>query len=141
MRVYLDSSALLKRVLAEAESDALVEALDLHAAAGTVLISSTLAWIEVGRAIRARFDSGFAEVADGIDDALSGVAEHRIDMEVVSLSRRIQPNVLRSLDAIHVASALLLDVDELITYDERMAQAALLNGLRCSAPGQAPGSV
>lgn len=54
MRVYLDSSALLKRVVAEDESPSLRESLDEHRRNDDVLIASTLAWIEVSRALRAR---------------------------------------------------------------------------------------
>jgi hypothetical protein len=53
---------------------------------------------------------------------------------VVSLARRIEPNVLRTLDAIHLATAVLLDVDAVLTYDERLALAARHNGLAVSAP-------
>ncbi|MCT2583447.1 hypothetical protein [Actinophytocola gossypii] len=56
--------------------------------------------------------------------------------EVVNLGKRIDPNGPRSLDAIHVASAMLLDADLLITYDKRMMDAGEHNGLRCSAPGR-----
>jgi predicted nucleic acid-binding protein len=94
------------------------------------------ATIEVSRAVRRRLDAGYAAAADLVDDALSGVAEYPIGEEVISLSQRLNPNQLRSLDAIHVASAMLLDTDLLITYDERMTEAARLNGLRCAAPGQ-----
>lgn len=67
---------------------------------------------------------------------MSGVAEHPVVDEVVSLGQRLDPNRLRSLDAIHVASAMLLDADLLITYDDRMADAGQRNGLRCAAPGR-----
>lgn len=137
MRVYLDSSALLKRVIAEAESEHLRIALREFVDERAVLLASRLAAIEVARALRTRFGTGYAAAADFVDDALSGVAEHPIGDEVVSLSQRLNPNRLRSSDAIHVASAMLLDVDLLITYDERTAAAAELNGLRCGAPGAA----
>lgn len=136
MRVYLDSSALLKRVIDESESEPLRVALRAYADAHAVLLSSRLASIEVSRAIRTRFDTGYAAAADFADDAMSGVAEYPVGDEVVSLSQRLNPNRLRSLDAIHVASAMLLDVDLLITYDDRMADAGERNGLRWAAPGR-----
>ncbi|MCP2166082.1 type II toxin-antitoxin system VapC family toxin [Goodfellowiella coeruleoviolacea] len=136
MRVYLDSSALLKRVIDEPESEKLRVVLRGHVDERAVLLSSQLAWIEVSWAIRARFGSGYATAADFVDDAMSGVAEYPVGDEVVSLSQRLNPNRLRSLDAIHVASAMLLDVDLLITYDDRMADAAQQNGLRCTMPGR-----
>ena len=51
-------------------------------------------------------------------------------------TNRLNPNRLRSLDAIHLASAMLLDADLLITYDDRMADAGQRIGLRCAAPGR-----
>jgi predicted nucleic acid-binding protein len=136
MRVYLDSSALLKRVIGESESEQLRVVLRDHVDEHALLLSSRLASIEVGRAIRTRFGIGHAAAADFLDDAMSGVAEYPVGDEVISLSQRLNPNRLRSLDAIHVASAMLLDVDLLITYDDRMADAGEQNGLRCAAPGR-----
>ena len=135
MRVYLDSSAVLKRVLAEAESADLVAALDKHHAEGDVFVSSSLAWIEVARALRSLHRATLAEVADEVDAALSGVAEHPLVAEVVALARRVNPVVLRSLDAIHLASALLLDADIVLTYDQRLAAACIEGGLAVAAPG------
>ena len=135
MNVYVDSSALIKRALAEPESDAMEEALERHANAEDALVSSTLAWIEISRALRARLDGEDHDVVtEAIDDALSGIAERPITADVVSLARRIEPNVLRSLDAIHLATAVLLDADTVLTYDDRLAKAARHNGLVVSAP-------
>jgi len=136
MRVYLDSSALLKRVIEEPESEQLRVTLRKHVNERAVLLSSRLASVEVSRAIRMRFDTGYATAAEFVDDAMSGVAEHAISDEVVSLSQRLNPQRLRSLDAIHVASAMLLEANLLITYDDRMADAGQRNGLPCAAPGR-----
>lgn len=137
MRVYLDSSALLKRVIDEPESEDVRAVLDHHVGEGDLLMSSQLAWIEVSRALRARFDFGYTVAADHVDDALSGVVEYPITDEVQILAERLNPNRLRSLDAIHVASAMLVGAHLLITYDDRMVDAAELNGMRCVAPGRA----
>jgi predicted nucleic acid-binding protein len=135
MKVYVDSSALIKRAVAEAESETLEQVLERHVEAADALVSSTLAWIEISRALRARLDGQGQDVfTEAIDDALAGVAERAITPDVVSLARRIEPNVLRSLDAIHLATAVLLDVDAVLTYDERLAMAARHNGLAVSAP-------
>jgi len=135
MKVYVDSSALIKRAVAEAESETLEQVLERHVEAADALVSSTLAWIEISRALRARLDGQGQDVfTEAIDDALAGVAERAITPDVVSLARRIEPNVLRSLDAIHLATAVLLDVDAVLTYDERLAVAARHNGLAVSAP-------
>lgn len=136
MRVYLDSSALIKRVIEEPESEQLRTALRDHVDGQAVLLSSRLASIEVSRAIRMRFDLGYAAASDFVDDAMSGIAEYPIGAEVLNLSQRLNPNRLRSLDAIHVGAAMLLDADLLITYDDQMADAGHQNGLRCAAPGR-----
>ena len=47
MRIYVDGSALIKRVIDQPESDALDEALERHVAADDVLVASSLAWVEV----------------------------------------------------------------------------------------------
>jgi predicted nucleic acid-binding protein len=135
VKVYVDSSALIKRAVAEAESEAVEEALAQHVDDEDALVSSTLAWIEISRALRARLDGEDHDVVtEAIDDALSGIAERPISADVVSLARRIEPNLLRSLDAIHLATAVLLDADTVLTYDDRLAEAARYNGLTVSAP-------
>jgi predicted nucleic acid-binding protein len=134
--VYVDSSAVLKRSVVEAESDAVEEVLGHHIDDGDPLVSSSLAWIEVSRALRSRLDGEDHDVVnEAIEDALSGIAERPIAADVVSLARRIGPNVLRSLDAIHLATAILVDADVVITYDDRLAAAARHNDVTVSAPG------
>jgi predicted nucleic acid-binding protein len=134
MRVYVDSSAVIKRVIAEAESEQLITVIDEHVRAGDLLVSSSLAWIEVARALRSRHGVRLDRVADDVEAALSGVAEHPLVAEAVGLARRVNPDVLRSLDAIHLASALLLDADLVLTYDVRLADACRENGLATAAP-------
>jgi len=134
MRVYLDSSALIKRVIDEQESDALVEFLDTHYEQADLLASSSLAWIEVSRAVLARTKS--ARAGQLIDDAMSGVDERSMSAEVVSVARRIEPLVLRSLDAIHLATAVLIDADVVVTYNDRLADACRRNALAVAAPGR-----
>lgn len=139
MRVYVDSSALIKRVVDEAESDALEAALARYAADHDALVSSSLAWVEVSRALRVRLDGstyGEATIQEAVEDALSGVAERQITGDVVSLARRIGPSLLRPLDAIHLATAILLDVDEVVAYDDRLVDACRRNGLRTTMPGR-----
>jgi predicted nucleic acid-binding protein len=133
VRIYVDSSALIKRAIEERESDALDEVLERHVAANDVLVASSLAWVEVTRAIRATADAG-SDVSEIIETALSGVAERSMTEDVVSLSRRIDPRALRSLDAIHLATAVLLDTDLIITYDSRLEAAARHNGLAVAKP-------
>jgi predicted nucleic acid-binding protein len=62
------------------------------------------------------------------------VAERPVTGEVVALARRLGPSSLRSLDAIHLASALAVDADVVLTYDDRLAEAVESHGLRTLAP-------
>lgn len=139
MRVYLDSSALIKRSVQEAESDALEAALDRYLDDDAVVVSSSLAWVEVSRALRTRLESGsygHDEIREAVDGALSGVAERLITEDVVSMARRVAPAHLRPLDAIHLATAIVLDVDEVVGYDDRLLDACRHNGLTTVAPGR-----
>ena len=140
MIVYVDSSALLKRVFNEAESDALESALADHVEAGDTLAVSALAWVEVERAVRTALSADEASSpGDTAAAALAGVAEAPLGPDVVSLARRTAPAVLRSLDALHLATAILLDADLMLTYDDRLSAAARYNGLDVGSPGRARG--
>ncbi|GAA4372839.1 type II toxin-antitoxin system VapC family toxin [Agromyces bauzanensis] len=135
MLVYVDSSALLKRVVAESESIAIGAALGAAARTGTVLASSTLAWVEVTRALRSRLDTVDPRLIGRLSDsALSGVQEAQITPEVTAVARRIGPPTLRSLDAIHLATATLLEADEVWAYDRRLLDAADGLGLVTASP-------
>lgn len=139
MLVYLDSSALIKRSVQEVESDSLDAALDRYVDDDAALVSSSLAWIEVSRALRRLSSDGTHagdEITEAIDAALSGVAEHPITTEVVGLARRIAPPALRTLDAVHLGTAILLDADIVLTYDDRLADACRHHGLGAVAPGR-----
>lgn len=135
MRIYVHPSALLKRVFMESESVALGAALRSYANADHVLVSSSLAWVEVSRAVRsyASRDTG-VDVDAVIEAALSGLLEQPIAPEIIALARRLNPPVLRSLDAIHIAAALLLDADLVLAYDQRLLDAAAHNGLTTLSP-------
>ncbi|TCO41590.1 PIN domain-containing protein [Kribbella antiqua] len=135
MRLYVDSSALIKRVIVEEESAELVDFLDVHYQQGDLLASSSLALVEVSRAVLARVKSP-AGAGDLIDGAMSGVDERPMTAEVVSVARRIEPLILRSLDALHLATAVLIDADLVVTYDDRLADACRRNSLAVESPGR-----
>ena len=139
MRVYIDSSALIKRSVEEEESDDLETALDRYLADDAVLLSSSLAWIEVSRALRTRIENGSwsdDDINEAVDIALSGVAERLVTGDVVGLARRVAPPRLRTLDAIHLATAIILDVDLVVAYDARLVDACRHNGLVTAMPGR-----
>lgn len=137
MRVYFDSSALVKRAVGERESPALLDAIDRYAADGVGLSTSTLASIELHRAVRLRLDgeSPF-EVVRLIEFALSGLLEYPITEQVASIASRLGPFSLRSLDAIHLATATLVSADLVCAYDQRLLLAASELGFRTISPGR-----
>jgi predicted nucleic acid-binding protein len=128
---YLDASALVKLATPEAETDA------LRAALGTfdARVTNRLATVEVARALLRRGVGTAALVAD-VPQAFSGLAFTELDPAIAESAGRLGPPALRSLDAIHLASALALgaELDALVTYDGRLADAARAAGLEVIAP-------
>lgn len=128
--IYLDTSALAKLVVREAETAALREWLD---AQRDTYLSSALAATELHRAVRRRAPSA-SPVAQQVIDALDLVP---VGDDVVGLAGRLDPPGLRTLDAIHLASALVTRavVSVFVAYDDRLRAAAAQSGLRVAAPG------
>jgi hypothetical protein len=128
--VYLDSSALLKLVLSERETPALREAISQW----PDRVSSVLLHIECRRIVL-RAGNPPAVVAK-LEQELAGVAAIRLDEPVQKLAAMIGPPGLRSLDAIHLASALSIGdyPGAFVTYDERLADAARAVGLNVLKP-------
>jgi len=117
--LYLDSSALVKLVVAEPETPALLEFL----AEWPHRVSSALARVEVLRAVkRTRAGSAVRRRANRV---LARVALIRIDDPVLAGAARVAPPELRTLDAIHLATAQSLDdLAGIVTYDQRLRRAA-----------------
>ncbi len=128
MIAYLDSSAIVKLVVEERETDALWRALERWPDRAT----SRLARLEAPRALatkgRAAVETGLAAI-----DALVLVP---LDDLVLDAAAALGPPDLRSLDAVHIASAFSLgdDLGVLVTYDERMLAAARHAGVEILAP-------
>ncbi len=128
--LYLDSSALVKLVLPEPESAALSKSLSDWEAH----VSSSLAAVEVMRAARrATTSEAVHQRAREVLDRLHLVT---IDDEVLATATELRPPTLRSLDAIHLASALVLqpDLGALVAYDSRLAEAARQSGIAVLMP-------
>ena len=125
---YLDSSAIVKLAIDEAESAPLRR----HLRRRGPLVSSALARTEV---LRALLDEGDAGVARG-REVLRRLNLVRVNDRVLDAAGSLLPSELRSLDAIHLATALQLgdDLRQLVTYDDRMLAAAARLGLRTAAP-------
>ena len=75
-------------------------------------------------------------VLQALDEVLEAVYLMEVSPAILERAAEIAPPLVRSLDAIHIATALSIDDPdlELITYDERMADAAPTNGLRVVQP-------
>jgi predicted nucleic acid-binding protein len=127
--LYLDSSAFLKLVVEEAESAAVRAFLGIH---GARRVSSALLRAESLRAVRHLGPDALATVREG----LRRVDLVGIDDRILDAAGTLEPVVLRTLDAIHLATALAIgdDLDAIVTYDERMLDAARLMGLATASP-------
>ena len=124
--VYLDSSALTKLIIDEPESPSLQTALQ-----GRTLMTSRVAVVEVSKAV-ARSNP----IADPTR-ILSLVTMLELDADVAITAAATGGAGLRALDAIHVATALLVgaELETFITYDTRQSGAARAAGLHVIAPG------
>lgn len=126
-RWYLDTSAALKLIVAEAESAALAKKIF---AEQPELVSSYLLETELRRAV-ARVPDLTQQAATDVLDSIN-LAE--ISPIVFREAGLLPGTQLRSLDALHLSTALQLDVDAIITYDHRMAAAATDVGIHVIAP-------
>lgn len=127
---YLDSSAIVRLVVAEPGSEALRREL---AACRERAASSMLARVEVLRAVR-RAGSGTSALVQA-HAVLRGLALVAVDEPVLRAAGALEPTGLRSLDAIHLATALSLPGRvPVFTYDHRLREAARAAGLEVLAP-------
>jgi predicted nucleic acid-binding protein len=125
---YLDSSAIVKLAVEEPESTALRRYLRRR----RPLVSSALARAEVARAL---LPFGEASQRRG-HDVLSRLELIRINDRILAVAGSLLPAELRTLDAIHLATAQQLEAElaRLVTYDERMGAAAQEIGCSVVAP-------
>jgi predicted nucleic acid-binding protein len=125
---YLDSSAIVKLAVREAESGALRRNLRRR----QPVISSALARTEVARAL---LPLGPEAVRRG-QDVLGRIELVRLNNRILDTAGQLTPHELRSLDAIHLATALHASGGHvhLVTYDDRMAMAAKAVGWTVRSP-------
>jgi predicted nucleic acid-binding protein len=132
---YLDASAIVKLVIREAESDAM----DTYMINREALISSRLSETEVIRAARRAHEPHTIEQTHAqAREALEALFLRAVDVDVLHRAAMVNPLELRTGDAIHLATALQIEDPELefVTYDNRLAKAAELAGLRVVQPGR-----
>jgi predicted nucleic acid-binding protein len=128
--IYLDSAAVVKLVHAEAESQALRDWLDERAETGWT--SSVLVEIESSRALARHAPEAVTRLHPILD--LIDVVE--LAPRIRILAQTVRPTTVRSLDAIHLGTALCLrpQLTSFITYDKRLADAARAAGLPVDMP-------
>jgi uncharacterized protein len=127
--VYLDASALVKLVVVEPESTALTTFLGNR----EHRITSRVSAVEVARTTPGTAIPEVVERAGRLLDTISFV---ELSSEIARLAGSLEPPMLRSLDAVHVASAISLgaEVGPFVTYDARMQAAATGADLDVQAP-------
>jgi predicted nucleic acid-binding protein len=127
-RWYLDSSALVKTVLTERDSEALAAWLE----GKDRLVACELVRVEVVRAVRASDPTAFVRATEavGMPDLIA------LDDQLYDEAALLDPPSLRSLDSLHLAAALSLgeDLAGVVTYDDRLADAARKRGLVVVSP-------
>lgn len=125
---YLDSSALVKLAIDEPES----RALRGHLRRRKELVSSALARTEVLRALSFEGEEGIARGRA----VLGRIQLLRLNDRILNAAGVLLPSDLRSLDAIHLVTAQQLgsDLSQIVTYDERMLEAAKHLGLKTASP-------
>jgi predicted nucleic acid-binding protein len=130
--VYLDSSAIVKLIVDEPGSAELSE----YLATRPSRASSRIAEVEVRRAI-----GRLSEIADVDQDrvarVLAAITMVELGDSLAVAAGRLNPPALRTLDAIHLASAqeLGVDLEAFVTYDGRLASAASGAGFPVIVPG------
>lgn len=123
---YLDTSAAMKLLVEEAESEALVaELID----SSPRLVASWLLHAELHCAAGRNPTIILLDAVTTVLDVVNLVDVTRGDLLAAGTHAP-----LRSSDAIHLATALRLGVDEIVTYDDELARAAVSAGIRVVAP-------
>lgn len=129
MAHYLDTSALVKLVVAEVETQALR---DWLAEEERVPVTSDLTRTEMMRTVR-RAAADRLVLARAV---LDSVIVLTLPTAIYETAGRLEPLTIRSLDAVHLAAALELgdDLDGVVTYDRGLAEGAQANGVPVVAP-------
>lgn len=128
-RLYADSSALVKLVIYEPETASLRRLI----ATEDELSTSRLGVVEVHRAAMLAHASPESERRAEL--LLEGCKLVALSADVIDRARTLASSRLRTLDAIHLATALRIEAKRIITYDRRLIEAASEAGLRVLHPG------
>lgn len=130
--IYLDTAALVKLIRREPESDALADWLDARVTSTPV--TSVLAEVELPRALR-RTEP---DLVSSVPALFARIARYEIDELVRTAAAGYSTADLRSLDAIHLATAQAVfggQLESFVSYDKRLLGAAEALGLPVVSPG------
>ena len=125
---YIDSSAIIKLIKPEKESAALTKKLP------SALIASRISRVEVTRTI-IRYEP---DLLDATYDVLADIQLVPVEDAIVTIAENLPQFIeLRSLDSLHIASALAIKnvLKGIITYDKEMVIAAEALGFKTLSPG------
>ncbi len=136
--LYVNTSALLKLLVREAES----AAIERELLTWSELATSVIAEVELPRAVARAREERADTAIDGslvLQGVLSSAAIIPLSESVVAAARMVKPVHVGALDAIHIASALSLgkQLAGVATYDKRMQDALEPLGVRVIAPEEA----
>lgn len=137
--MYLDASSVVKLVAEEDET----EALRLFLGAAPRCVSSELIVTEAVRAVLRRAaaePAGAGALARQLPEVTTGIDLRPVDRDILVAAGRLEPPAMRTLDAIHVATALQVSpLSAFVSYDRRQLAAAERAGLETASPGAAAG--
>jgi uncharacterized protein len=130
MALYLDTSALVKLIAEEQESKDLLEFVG-----DDEIVSSLIARTELVRAVARKHE----RLIESAEELLADLSYVTVSRAVTATAAWVQPWTVRSLDAIHVSSAVRMrgGLRAVVTYDARMVTVARSAGLDVASPGRA----
>jgi predicted nucleic acid-binding protein len=126
---YLDTSAFLKLIVSERESPALLRFLARWPARTSAVLMRT-------EAVRALRRAGYDSQVGAARQLLGTMRLIRLDEPLLDRASELEPREMRSLDAVHLAAALTIgsELGVLVTYDQRLGDAARDRGISVSSP-------
>ena len=129
MAFHVDTSALVRLLVAEAETEALISWLGQ---ADHIPVSCDLARTELTRAVRRAVPDRVVREREVLDS----ITLVEVTASTLDAAGRLDPITLRTLDAVHLIAALSLgdDLEGIVTYDERLGDAAGANGVAVTSP-------
>lgn len=130
MAWYVDTSAFVKLVVTEKHSRAMRRWAEAH---DGQLFSSDLLRTEALRAARRHSPEALLEARLRLDTLVM----LRLTSDICERAAELDPQILRSLDALHLAAALTVtELAGVVTYDERLADACRVHGVAVAAPAR-----